>query len=306
MKRDDTLWKAILEDVFDDFLWFFYPNADEIFDLHRGFEFLDKELDDLFPPLETEKVRYVDKLVKVWLKDGTEEWILIHIEVQGYPQQEFTERMFTYQYRIRDKYHRKVVAWAILSDKSKKFVPNRFEESFMGTTMVYEFNTYKILHQDETLLKQSNNPFAIVVLTVLLALKKTQKNELSFIDLKLELIKHLISKNIAKVKIRALMNFLKHYVRFNTENTRIFEEKLEQITGKSYPMGIEQFLLQRAEMTGEKKGEKKGEKRGEKKHLRIVIQNAYLNGLSLDVISKIVALDETKVKAILVELGLLK
>jgi hypothetical protein len=33
MKRDDSLWKAILEDVFDDFLRFFYEKADEIFDI---------------------------------------------------------------------------------------------------------------------------------------------------------------------------------------------------------------------------------------------------------------------------------
>ena len=67
MKRDDTLWKGILEDLFDDFLRFFYPNADEIFDMSRGFEFLDKELEDIFPQTDEENIRYVDKLVKVWL-----------------------------------------------------------------------------------------------------------------------------------------------------------------------------------------------------------------------------------------------
>ena len=46
MKRDDTLWKGILEDLFDDFLRFFYLNADDIFDMSRGFDFLDKELED--------------------------------------------------------------------------------------------------------------------------------------------------------------------------------------------------------------------------------------------------------------------
>jgi hypothetical protein len=32
MKRDDALWKALIEDLADDFLKFFYPNAEEIFD----------------------------------------------------------------------------------------------------------------------------------------------------------------------------------------------------------------------------------------------------------------------------------
>jgi hypothetical protein len=91
MKRDDTLWKSILEDVFIDFLRFFYPNADEIFDLDRGFEFLDKELEDISPQQNEEDIRYVDKLVKVWLKSGEEEWILVHIDVQGQPKKTFPE-----------------------------------------------------------------------------------------------------------------------------------------------------------------------------------------------------------------------
>jgi hypothetical protein len=44
MKRDDSLWKAILEDVFDDFLYFFFENAADLFDMEKGFVFLDKEL----------------------------------------------------------------------------------------------------------------------------------------------------------------------------------------------------------------------------------------------------------------------
>jgi len=41
-KAKDILWKGIIEDLFADFLRFFYAGADEIFDMERGFEFLDK------------------------------------------------------------------------------------------------------------------------------------------------------------------------------------------------------------------------------------------------------------------------
>ena len=44
-KKKDYLWKGILEDIFDDFLRFMYPNADEMFDFKRGITFLDKELE---------------------------------------------------------------------------------------------------------------------------------------------------------------------------------------------------------------------------------------------------------------------
>ena len=67
MKRNDILWKAALEDLFDDFLRFFYPEAETLFDLEKGFEYLDKELEQLFPPeFDDYAPRYVDKLVKVF------------------------------------------------------------------------------------------------------------------------------------------------------------------------------------------------------------------------------------------------
>ncbi|TAM96844.1 MAG: hypothetical protein EPN39_12730 [Chitinophagaceae bacterium] len=56
MKRDDTLWKGILENLFDDFLRFFFPDADDLFDMKKGFEFLDKELEQLFPAPENIKI----------------------------------------------------------------------------------------------------------------------------------------------------------------------------------------------------------------------------------------------------------
>jgi hypothetical protein len=65
----DQLWKAILEDLFDDFLrWFYQPYLLQI-DFERPFEFLDQELQKIYPESKSKK-RFVDKLVKVWLKDG--------------------------------------------------------------------------------------------------------------------------------------------------------------------------------------------------------------------------------------------
>jgi hypothetical protein len=107
MKRNDILWKAVLEDLFDDFLRFFYPEADKLFDMNKGFVYLDKELDQLFPPEEDDfSPRYVDKLIKLFTLNGQEEWILIHVEVQGYSDQDFAQRMFQYYYRILDKYNK--------------------------------------------------------------------------------------------------------------------------------------------------------------------------------------------------------
>jgi hypothetical protein len=72
----------------------------------KGYEFLDKELNKILPKSRT-KNRRADKLIKVFLKNGKEQWILIHTEVQGYYDEEFSERMFTSFYRIYDEYKKK-------------------------------------------------------------------------------------------------------------------------------------------------------------------------------------------------------
>src|SRR5699024_8764934 len=106
--------------LFDDFLHFYFTDADQLFDMKKGFQFLDKELEQLFPTDEMKAPKYVDKLVKVYRKDGTEEWLLIHIEIQGYRDKEFTKRVFTYWYRILDRYNKPVTTFVIFTDSNKK------------------------------------------------------------------------------------------------------------------------------------------------------------------------------------------
>ncbi|WP_157486703.1 hypothetical protein [Dyadobacter alkalitolerans] len=75
VKRNDILWKSILEDTFEDFLRFFFPEADDIFDFSKDFEYLDKELEQLFPPDNNHySSKFVDKLVKVFTREGQDEW----------------------------------------------------------------------------------------------------------------------------------------------------------------------------------------------------------------------------------------
>ena len=256
MKRDDTLWKSILEEIFDDFLFFFFPDADKLFDLTKGFEYLDKELEQLFPPEQNEyATRYVDKLVKVFTLTGSEQWILIHIEVQGYNDKHFAQRMFTYFYRIFDKYNKPITAFAIFTEENKQFKPNVFEQEFLGTRLRYEFNIYKVIDQSEEELSQSNNPFAQVILTVLAAIKSKGLEEEEVFNIKLELTRRLLSKNIPKNKIRAIMNFLRYYIHFeNPEMNLKFDKEIDEITQNKKTMGIEEFLLDRAEKKGIEKG----------------------------------------------------
>jgi hypothetical protein len=256
MKRDDALWKGILEDLFDDFLRFFFEDADQIFDMNRPFEFLDKELEQIFPTNQNEFYpRYVDKLVKVFTKEGTEEWILVHVEVQGSKDKEFGKRMFTYYYRILDKYDKEITAVAIFTDTNKKFKTRLYERKFLRTNLLFEFNTYKILEQDPKKLAESDNPFALVILTAFTAIKKGKISQEELFDLKIDLAKLMLSRQIPKDKIREMMNFLKLYVRFgNDENLSKFDEVIDDFKNKpKKTVGLSEFIIDREVRMGVKK-----------------------------------------------------
>ena len=256
-RKDDILWKSILEDVFDDFLRFVNPEVDTLLDLNKGFEFLDKELEQVFPPENNNySPKVIDKLVKVFTKNGGEEWILVHIEVQGKYHKDFAGRMFQYFYRILDKYQKPITAYAIFTEASAKERPNSYELEFMGTSVRYVFNTYKIASQSEKELQANTNPFALIVLTAKAALQgkdlknSSQRDEL-LLSLKLSLAKQLLVKQIPKEKIRVLMNFLRYYLRFENQDINAkFEHEVEILTEKRATMGIEEFLLDRAKKEG--------------------------------------------------------
>ena len=66
----DSPWKEILEGYFPQFISFFAPVAYQDIDWNMGYEFLDKEFQQIFPESTTGR-RYVDKLVKVYRLDGS-------------------------------------------------------------------------------------------------------------------------------------------------------------------------------------------------------------------------------------------
>ncbi len=115
-ERDDfdTPWKAILEGYLPEFMAFFFPETHVAIDWPRGYTFLDKELQSVTRDAEIGR-RLVDKLVQLWRHDGTNAWVLIHIEIQGQEAAAFPERMFSYHYRLYDQYRRPIVSHAVLS-----------------------------------------------------------------------------------------------------------------------------------------------------------------------------------------------
>lgn len=272
-RTDDQLWKSILETVFSDFLLFFYPDAEKIFDFSKGFVYLDKELDALFPPeANTKGVRFVDKLVKVSLRGGGEKYILVHIEVQSQKGKgDLAERMFTYFYRVKDKYGLPITAIAILADGSRSYHPSAYVEEFLDTRLRYEFAAYKIIDQDEAMLRTNPNPFAVCVLTCLLTIKHKNMDDEQLKEAKHELYPQMVNREMTKEKRRGIYDFLTYFVRFqDTEMFRIFEKELLKNEEKDTTMGTEEYLLDKARKEGKTEGRAEGRKEERTKMVKLL------------------------------------
>jgi hypothetical protein len=140
----DSPWKEVLDRYFELFLAFFFPQAHADIDWRRGYEMLDKELQKIVRQAKQGK-RYVDKLVKVWLKSGAEAWLLIHIEVQVWKEDDFAKRMHVYNYRIFARYDKEVISLTILADDDPDSRPSRFGYGRWGFRTGTEFAPVKLL-----------------------------------------------------------------------------------------------------------------------------------------------------------------
>lgn len=202
----DSPWKEALDFYFQAFMAFFFRQAHDDIDWARGFEFLDKELQQIVKEAELGK-RFVDKLVKVWLKNGEEEWLLIHIEVQTQFEAEFARRVFVYNYRLFDRYNRKVISLAVLADDREEWRPCSFGFEQWGFSHEIRFPIVKLLDYAARPLEDEKNPFGVVVRAHLKA-QETRLQPQSRHDWKLTLLKGLYERSWPEDDIRKLFRFI--------------------------------------------------------------------------------------------------
>jgi len=131
----DGLWKKVIADLFEEFMLFFAPDLYEEIDFFRKPDYLQQELYKKI--IQKKKGRNdADLIVKVFLKNGKDQWILIHIEVQEKDSSDFLERMFRYFYRIYDKFDRKVYAIALMTNDKESGYCNYFHYNFLELWLI--------------------------------------------------------------------------------------------------------------------------------------------------------------------------
>ena len=162
---------------------------------------------------------YPDLLVKIFLKDGLEEYLLLHVEVQGLGGAELSERMYRYKSSIYLHHDVEPIALAILTESARTNEPESYAYSAYGTAVNYSYNRLVVPHLNPEELKLSDNPFDLALLAAYRAhetLRYSETNEkLRFNYLK-ELLKVLSERGWDYRDTRRFMAFLEAVLSLKT------------------------------------------------------------------------------------------
>jgi hypothetical protein len=165
----DTPWKDALTRYFPEFMAFYFPQAYAQIDWTVPHAFLEQELAQVVGDGEVGP-RRVDKLVRVARHGGRENWVFVHIDVQGKLDRGFAERVFVYNYRIYDRYRRPVASLVVLADGSGNWRPSAFNYSLLGCETGIRFPSVKLTDYAARLdqLLHEQNVFGLVTAAHLL------------------------------------------------------------------------------------------------------------------------------------------
>lgn len=253
----DSPWKQILQLYFEEFMLFFFPQAHSEIDWTQQPEFLDQELQQVVRDAELGE-RLADKLVKIYRTDGEESWILVHLEIQSQEESNFAARMFTYNYRIYDRYKRSVASLAVLGDERSNWRPNQFGYNLFGCTVEFTFPIVKLLdyQQRQSELEASRNPLATVVMAHLKAME-TRNDRIERKQQKLVLVRRLYEQGLRREDVINLFGFIDWMMTLPAQLEEEFWQEyrdFEESLSMQYVTSVERFGIEKGKLEALLKG----------------------------------------------------
>ena len=261
----DSPWKEAISIYFPSCIAFFFPNIHERIDWSIPHEFLEKELQQVMRDDEIGD-RKADKLVKIWLRDGSETWLLIHLEIQSQYQATFAERMYVYNSRIFGMYRKKVISLAILADERPHWRPTSYSYQMWGCEVSLKFPIVKLLdyQQDWENLEQNPNPFAPII-AAHLKTQETRQKGAERLQWKLSVVKSLYRRGYTQTEVRQLFRLIDWMMALPKNLETEFRQELEHYEEEMtmpYVTSVERLAREEGLAEGLERGLEQGLEQG--------------------------------------------
>ena len=280
----DALWKIALESFLEPFMAFCFPAVHGLIDWGIPPVFLDTELQQIAPSHE-EGPLCVDKLVRVKLLDGREEWVLVHVEVQAQRDQTFAERMWVYYNRIWDRFSRPVISLAVLADEHKEWHPSLYRRELGGCSLEFRFPVFKVIDcsDPEEEFERTGNLFALLVAAHRVGLA-TRKNPEERSEGRFRVVRHLYRRGLEREQVLALFRLISWLTLLTRdwelqfgEKWTIFEQSEESMTIETLLSPLELILIEKYRQEGRQDGRQDGRQEGRQEGRLLAIRENILD-----------------------------
>ena len=268
----DGAWKEFLDRYFRSFMAFCFPKIAKCIDWTRPFTFMDNELQKVVRDAKLGKLR-TDRLVEVYLLNGHESWLLIHIEIQSQPDITLPKRAYVYHHRTEDRYDRPVLTLIVLADTSPNWRPNCYEQEILGCHSSFTFPTVKLLDFPQKTLDQSKDPAAMVI-AAHRAAQQTSAKMADRLGMKWQLTRRLYDRGYSKEDILTLFRLIDWLIVLPEDEDIAFRQKLMEYEEEKVMPHITSI-----ERIGMKLGRKEGMRLGKKQGFRLGGQEGELRAL---------------------------
>ena len=224
----------------------FLPNEAALIDFSK-IEFLEQEA---FTDVAGGKRKAMDLVVRVGLKDGSEEYILVHTEFQSKREPEFAKRMYEYFCQLFLRYKKPIVPIVIFTDdvRWRKPVADTFEIGLgQQVYMHFKYHLIKLKHLDYRQFLKLDNPLAFALMAKM-NYKRSQR-----VRLKADFLRWILGVPINPARQSLLIDFVETYLALNRKE----EVEFESLVQKPEYKEIEKMVT-----TYEKRGIEKGIEKG--------------------------------------------
>ena len=258
----DSPWKEYLDNYLERSLAFVFPRLHAEIDWAAGVEHLDNELRQIGRDAELSEMR-ADKLVKVHRLDGSEAYLILHVEVQTTYDADLARRVFVYNYRTFDKHGVPVVSLVILGDSSKEWSPKKYGWDVWGCKMGIEFPVVKLMDYNErwSELEAETNPAALVFMAHLKT-KETRGDTAARLAWKRTLVRMLYERGYERRDVLEIYRILDWMLKLPKDEEALFQEDLRRIEEElamPYVTAIERMGEERGREQGILEGRRQGE-----------------------------------------------
>lgn len=273
----DQLFKRLLTSFFKELMELFLPAEANAIDFDRMM-FLEQEY---FTDVSGGKRKQLDLVVQAGLKQGGEEFILVHVEFQARKQLDFPWRMFEYYMQLALRHKKPIIPVAIFADEAvwRKPVADHYEARFLDRVYVrFQYHLIKLKHYDYQDFLRAENPLAYALM-VKMGYDHRQRGRL-----KADFLRWILGTRIDPARQSILLEFVENYMRLSVVEQNKFDsivEKEKQYKEVKEMITVyEQRGIEKGIAKGMEKGIERGMKRGVLKGLDAALQKMIQSGIS--------------------------